>query len=212
MAYRRTAAVQERLDAARSGIVAAALTLVAEQGYAGCAMADVAARAGIGVGTVYRYFPGKGELFAEVFRDACGREVAAATAAGTYAARTGSTIDSILASVRTFAERALRNPTLAYALLAEPIDALVDTERLAFRVAFAEAFASSIRAGVQAGELPDQDASITASCLVGAIGEALVLPLARGHADASTLDALDTFTLRALGASPASLSPVRKSS
>jgi len=93
MVYRRTAAVQERLDAARSRIVAAALSLVAERGYAACSMADVAARAGIGVGTVYRYFPGKGELFAEVFRDACSREVAAATAAGVRAAATGTHTD-----------------------------------------------------------------------------------------------------------------------
>ncbi|MBY6706634.1 TetR/AcrR family transcriptional regulator [Rhodococcus sp. BP-241] len=200
MVYRRTAAVQERLDAARSRIVTAALSLVAERGYAACSMADVAARAGIGVGTVYRYFPGKGELFAEVFRDACSREVAAATAAGVRAAATGTHTDSLLASVRTFCDRACRAPTLAYALLAEPIDALVDTERLAFRQSFADAFAAAIRAAVEAGELPDQDAPLTAACIVGAIGEALVVPLARGEADARVLAALETFTLRALGA------------
>ena len=36
--------------------------------------------------------------------------------------------------------------------------------------------------------------------IVGAIGEALVVPLARGEADARVLAALETFTLRALGA------------
>jgi hypothetical protein len=34
-----------------------------------------------------------------------------------------------------FAERALRNRRLAWALLAEPVDPLVDAERLAFREA-----------------------------------------------------------------------------
>ncbi|MGB3769985.1 MAG: TetR/AcrR family transcriptional regulator [Rhodococcus sp. (in: high G+C Gram-positive bacteria)] len=203
MAYRRTPAVQNRLEASRTRIVAAALSLVAEKGYASCSMADVASRAGIGVGTVYRYFPGKGDLFAEVFRDACSREVAAATSAGMHAAESGTFTDSVLISVRTFAERALRAPTLAYALLAEPIDALVDTERLAFRESFADALAAAIGAAVQADELPDQDASITASCIVGAIAEALVLPLARGNAHASTILALETFTLRALGSSTA---------
>ncbi|MFW0872019.1 TetR/AcrR family transcriptional regulator [Rhodococcoides corynebacterioides] len=200
MVYRRTPAVQERLDAARSRIVTAALSLVAERGYSACGVADVAARAGIGVGTVYRYFPGKGDLLAEVFRDACTREVAAATAAGVRAAATGTHTDSLLASVRTFCERACRAPTLAYALLAEPIDALVETERLALRRSFADALAAAIRAAVQDGELPDQDASLTAACLVGAIGEALVVPLARGDVDAPVLDALETFALRALGA------------
>ncbi|SFA62361.1 transcriptional regulator, TetR family [Rhodococcoides kroppenstedtii] len=200
MVYRRTAAVQERLDAARSRIVTAALSLVAERGYAACGVAEVAARAGIGVGTVYRYFPGKGDLLAEVFRDACTREVTAATAAGNSAAATGTHADSVLAAVRTFCERACRAPTLAYALLAEPIDALVETERLAFRRSFADVLAAAIRAAVRDGELPDQDASLTAACLVGAIGEALVVPLARGDVDARVIDALETVTLRALGA------------
>lgn len=207
MPYRRTPAVQERLAASRTRIVAAATTLVAERGYAACSMADVAGRAELGVGTVYRYFPGKGELFAEVFRDACSREVAAARAAGVLAAEQGTHVDALIAGVRTFAERALRAPTLAYSLLAEPIDALVDTERLAFRGSFAAAFTTEIVAAVEAGELPPQDAAITAACIVGAIGEALVIPLARGAADARTLTALETFTLRALGASTDHRSP-----
>ena len=57
MAYRRTPAVQQRLDAVRTQLLDAVLSLVAEQGYAGCAVAEVAAGAGVGTGTVYRYFP-----------------------------------------------------------------------------------------------------------------------------------------------------------
>ena len=38
----------------------------------------------------------------------------------------------------TFAERALRNPRLAWALIAEPVDPLVDAERLAYRERYAQ--------------------------------------------------------------------------
>lgn len=43
-------------------IRAALLDLVAEQGFHGTSMADVAARAGVAAGTIYRYFPSKHEL------------------------------------------------------------------------------------------------------------------------------------------------------
>ncbi|NLE80698.1 MAG: TetR/AcrR family transcriptional regulator [Rhodococcus sp.] len=200
MAYRRTPAVQDRLDALRERLIESATNLVARSGYAGCSVAAVAADAGVGTGTVYRHFANKGELFAEVFRISCSREVSASVQAGN-AARTasGSSTDAATAFVLTFAERALRAPTMAYALLVEPVDPAVDTERLLFRESFRDALAVTIAAAVDGGELPPQDATVTAACLVGAIGEALVLPLAKGSADSAVLPALRTFTLRSLG-------------
>src|SRR3546814_3555741 len=82
MAYRRTPAVQERLDAQRARLLEAATTAVATHGYAGCSIAAVAKNAGVGTGTLYRHFDGKGELFAEVFQSVCSREVSAARDAG----------------------------------------------------------------------------------------------------------------------------------
>src|SRR5207249_4776040 len=73
VAYRRTPAVQARLDASREMIVKAAITLLTEHGYAGCSVAAVAARAEVATGTVYRHFPSKAELVTEVFRVAAGR-------------------------------------------------------------------------------------------------------------------------------------------
>ena len=63
-------------------IVAAAHALIAEQGYAGCSVALVADGAGVATGSVYRHFPDKGALFAEVFRTATQREVDAVAEAG----------------------------------------------------------------------------------------------------------------------------------
>ncbi len=54
----------------------------------------------------------------------------------------------------------------------------MDGLRLEFRIAFRDIIAASVEEGIRAGELPPQDARVVASALVGAIGEALVGPLA----------------------------------
>ncbi len=204
MAYRRTPAVQQRLDELRIRLIDAAIEQVAEHGYGGCSISAVASAADVGTGTVYRHFANTGELFTEVFRIVCGHEVEAMADAGVRAqADTGRFVDAITASVCTFAERALRAPTLAYALLVEPVDPQIDTERLRFREAFRNAVATSIDAAIEAGEIPAQDGAFTAACIVGAIGEALVAPLARDSADPSVIPSITTFTRRSIGVSDA---------
>ncbi|WP_019632808.1 TetR/AcrR family transcriptional regulator [Actinomadura atramentaria] len=199
MAYRRTPGVQARLSASRERVVVAALELVAAHGYRGCSVGAVAERAGMATGSVYRHFPGKADLMAEVFRTASRREVDAVARAAaletTAAARAA-------AAIETFAGRARRAPRLAYALLAEPVDPAVEAERLVFRRAYADVFARFIAAGTAAGELPPQDAALSAAALVGAIGEALVAPLAAGTVPAGTVPSLIAFAHRALGVRP----------
>lgn len=196
MAYRRTPKIQARLDAQRAAILTAAAELLAEQGYAACSMAGVAARAGIAAGTVYKHFAGKAELVAELFRDVVTREVEAVRTAAegerTAAERTTAVIE-------TFAGRALKQPRRAYALLAEPVDPVVDELRLEFRRAFRDVIAAAITRGVESGELPPQNASVVAAALVGAIGEALLGPLATGAEDPDTVPTLIEFAHRSIG-------------
>ncbi|WP_232534120.1 TetR/AcrR family transcriptional regulator [Plantactinospora sp. KBS50] len=177
MVYRSTERVRARLSASRERIVAAALEIMAEHGYAGCSVATIAERAGLATGSVYRHFPTKADLFAEVFRTAAQREVdavaRAAAAETTVAAR-------VAAVIETFCGRALQSPRLAYALLAEPVDPAVDAERLVFRRAYARLLAGHVAAGVASGELPPQDPDLAATALVGALAEAMVGPLAAG--------------------------------
>ncbi len=52
----------------REAILRAALEAFAERGVQGVAVPDLIARAGVGTGTVYRYFPGKEALVNELFR------------------------------------------------------------------------------------------------------------------------------------------------
>ncbi|MFJ2778464.1 TetR/AcrR family transcriptional regulator [Kitasatospora sp. NPDC087315] len=215
MAYRRTPAVQARLDAQREAVLQAAVGLLAERGYGGCSMAAVADRTGIATGSLYQHFAGKAELSVELFRRVVTREIAAVTAA---VACRETPRQRIAAVVETFATRALRAPVLAYALLVEPADAVVDAERLVFRRAFRDVIATEIAAAVAAGQLPRQEPELTAAALVGAVAEALAGPLgaapeaaAPAAAEAATpeaatsgtvpevVPALVSFTLRALG-------------
>ena len=196
MAYRRTADVQARLDAHRQSLVSAATAQLGEHGYAGCSIVDVARRAGVASGTVYNHFSGKAELVTEVLRTVVGHEVDAVAAA---VEKEPDAARRIVALVETFATRALKSPRLAYALLVEPVDPVVDELRLQFRTAFRDLAAEVVAAGVRTGELPPQSPGVVAAALIGAIGEALVGPLS-GDPDPSAVTALVDFALRALGA------------
>ena len=196
MPYRRTPAVQARLDAQRRALLDAAVEVLAEQGYAGCSMAAVAARAGISTGSVYTHFTSKAELAVELFRTVVGREVAAVSEA---AARRGDPAERTVAAVETFAYRALKAPRLAYALLAEPVGPAVDAERLVFRRAFRDVLAAGIAEGVRSGALPPQDPALTSAALVGAVAEALVGPLVETESSPDVVPGLVRLALRAMG-------------
>lgn len=183
------------MDSQRAAILDAAVELLATRGYAGCSVAAVADGAGVATGSVYRYFGSKAELVVEVFRQLVTREVEAVERA---AQQPGSTGERVVAVVDTFAARALKAPRLAYALLAEPVDAPVEAERIVFRRAFRDVIAARIGEGVRDGTLPPQQAPLTAAAIVGAVAEVMIGPLTSGGEDA--VDELSTFTLRSLGA------------
>lgn len=197
MAYRRTPAVAARLAAQRDAIFRAAVAVLSESGYQGLTIAAVAKRAGVATGSVYSHFSGKSDLMVAVFREIVGGEVEAVNAAAGPGKRA---TERIAAVIETFARRAMRNPKLAYTLLAEPVDAAVDVERLIFRRAFADAFAAAVADGVTDGELEPQNVPLAAASLVGATAEVLTGPLASGGDDPTVVDDLVRFALTAVGA------------
>lgn len=187
----------------RDRLLAASLEIVRRDGYGAASVGAIAERAGVAAGTLYRHFPSKGELFVELFRSVCSREVAALHEAdpGDRAAA----VDRAEAVIATFAARALLAPRLAWALLAEPVDPLVDAERLEYRREYREILVAIVRAGLADGSLPPQDPELTAAAIVGGVGEALVGPTSplTSEPDADAIvAALRGFVRRALGATP----------
>ena len=186
--------------ATRHRLLAAARELIEEGGYASASVAAIAERAGVASGTVYRHFDSKADLFLEVFRAVCAGEERAMRAAADEAGP--GAVDRLEAVLATFARRALQNRRLAWALLAEPVDPLVDAERLAYRERYASLVAAELRAAVEAGEIPAQDVSFTAAALVGGCGEALVGPLSSVNGSEQVVASIRTFARRAIGAAP----------
>lgn len=65
---RRPAPTTERGFDKREAILEAALTLFVERGFHGAAVPEVAERAGVGAGTIYRYFASKEALVNELYQ------------------------------------------------------------------------------------------------------------------------------------------------
>jgi AcrR family transcriptional regulator len=177
--YRSTPRTEASKATTRERIVVAALDQVAEGGYASAGVHAVAARAGVAIGTVYRHFPSKARLFAEVFDRAAERELEVVVSVSQADGR--SAAERIAAAVEAFCRRALAGPTLAYAQIAEPVDPAVEEERLRLRRGYRDAFARVLEDGMAAKELPVHDSQTVAAALVGALAEALVGPLSAAN-------------------------------
>ena len=191
MPYRETAQTRARRDAVRERIVAAAREQVGEGGYASASVQAIARRAGVATGSVYRHFPSKAALFAEVFRRASQRELDLVIALTANEELRPS--ERVAAAVEAFSRRALAGPTMAYALLAEPVDPVVEAERLRFRRGYRDAFKRALEDGIAAGEFREHDAELAAAAIVGALGEALLGPLSpasNGRSEPKHHDAL----------------------
>lgn len=176
----------QRRAAARDAILGATRDFVGEHGFRDVQMSLVAMRAGISVGAIYKHFPSRADLLAEVYVVAVTHEFdlvreAVAAATGTTdqiaAAATGTT-DQIAAAVRTFCQRAIQAGRFGHALLTEPTDPAVDEHRLAFRENYRALFAQLLAAGIERGELPPQDIDVASAAVLGIMTETLVRPLA----------------------------------
>jgi AcrR family transcriptional regulator len=185
----------------RERLLAATLELLAEGGYGSASVLAITERAGVASGTLYRHFASKEELFVELFRAICSREIEAMRVA---AERSNLPLEKLDAAIGTFAGRALENPRVAWALLAEPVDPLVDAERLDYRRRYRDLVATVLEEAVERGEIAETDTELLAAAIVGGVGEALVGPLASGRAAGDlasrhVLDQISAFAINATG-------------
>ena len=200
MPYRRTEGVSRRLAARRHAILAAARAAAMEGGMTAVQIVPVAERAGIAAGTVYRYFPAKTDLVAELATAVAEQETTAMRRAAEAAP---GALSALPAAIVTFGMRALRTRRLTWAMLTEPVEAEVDAVRLVYRQSIARELESRIRAAINDGHLPAQDAALSAAAVVGALVEGLIGPLASvpDEPAKTRLDVqmLTLLALRALG-------------
>ncbi|MEU9092722.1 TetR/AcrR family transcriptional regulator [Streptomyces sp. NPDC048428] len=200
MAYRSTARTEATRLAHRARLLDAARELLTEGGYAAASIAALADRAGVATGSVYNHFASKQELLAAVFRHVAGHELAAVREA--VEAESGAA-QQVRALVEVFSYRALRSPRTAWALLAEPVDPLVEQERLTYRRGYHALAESVVAAGVATGELPAQNPRLSAAAVIGAVSEALLGPLSpvgERTDPGPVVDGITALCLRAVGA------------
>ena len=198
MAYRHTENVARRLAARHAAIIAAAREAASEGGMGAVQIAPVARRAGIAAGTVYRYFPGKTDLVAALLAEITDREIGALRLAGDVAP---GPLSALACAIATFVARVLRSPRLAFAAIAEPVDAELDPVRVRLRKALLTEFATRVAAAIAGGHLPEQDPSLAAAALVGLLIEASIgplVPVAAGR-ERERVQSLALIALRALG-------------
>jgi len=183
VAYRQTQRVRKHLQGVRERLLRTAREVVAERGFSALKVASLAEQAGVATGTIYRHFPNKGALCAEVFAVASQREVdVLAEALGAP----GTVIERLDVGLTLWCERAQQGRVLARALLTEPVDPAVEEARLRYRAAHAEVIAAVLREGIASGELPEQDAELSAAGLVGALAEAVLGPFDKPREAGST--------------------------
>src|SRR5436305_10611854 len=116
-----------RRAATREAILAAAHELVSERGWAGANVVDVSRRAGVATGSIYRHFPSKGALCAEVFTRAGDHE---AELMASIVDGDGPAAERLARAIEAFCRRALAAPVLSRALMVEPVDPEVEEARL----------------------------------------------------------------------------------
>jgi AcrR family transcriptional regulator len=204
MPYRRTESVEARLADNRVRIVEATLQVVSETGWREASIVAIASAAGLATGSIYRYFPSRTDLFIEAYHTVSAhlRGLVEQVLAGD-----GPALERLQAAVALISMRSLRGARLSYAMIAEPVEAAVEEVRLEYRAAFAQAFEALLAEGVARGEIPPQNTSVAAACLVGAFFGAIAGPIAPEHAHTET--AAEQFTadvvaacLRLVGAPP----------
>ncbi len=197
MPYRPTEKTAARKAEIRQRLLDCALHTVATSGFSGLTISHLAQDAGIATGAVYKHFDSKAQLCAELFRIASEKELAVVRE---NANREAAPAQRLLDAIAAFSNRAIRGRRMAYALIAEPVDAAVDEERLRYRRQYADIFERLIDEGVQAGAFPAQAASVSAAALVGVISEALIGPLADAQAleEDVLVRSIQSFCLRAV--------------
>mgnify|MGYP000164341671 CR=1 FL=1 len=203
MSYRATDKTKARKKSQHALLLSSAIKIVSIRGFQGLTIIAVAEEANVATGTVYKYFESKAILCTEVFRQCTAKEVHQVQLAA-FPESPKSCQERLKNAIQIFAERAIAGHRLAYALIGEPVDPLIEIERLIYRQSYADIFDTLIAEGIEKSEFFHQNTRIIAAALVGTLSETLIGPL--GPTTPSTtkakqcelVNSIQLFCLRAI--------------
>ena len=174
MSYKRSSLMQERMEQNRKAILSSARNLISEGGFKDAQIQTIAEQAGVSSGLVYRYFDNKSQVLIEVLSEAINTELLVIDAI-TESDLTAE--QKLHKAVTTFVKRALNSPQLAYSLMFEPVDSLVEHERFRVKQLIKQSIIKILADGNASGEFVLEDLNTTALCVVGAMTFVVVEPL-----------------------------------
>lgn len=174
MNYKRSSLMQERMEQNRKSILNSARKLISERGVKDAQIQTIAEQAGVSSGLVYRYFDNKSQVLIEVLSEAINTELLVIDAI-TESDLTAE--QKLHKAVTTFVKRALNSPQLAYSLMFEPVDSLVEHERFRVKQLIKQSIIKILADGNASGEFALEDLNTTALCVVGAMTYVAVEPL-----------------------------------
>jgi len=164
-----------RSSRAHRAILAAAATLLAEAGYEALSIEAVAARAGVGKQTIYRWWASKADLAMEALSDLAAREVPVPDTGSAEGDLTGLLSEAFRVLTSSATGRALAGLLVA----AQADGAVAEAFRARFIEGRREAVRQVLRRGVARGELrADLDAEVVVDLLYGPMWYRLLI----GHA------------------------------
>ncbi|WP_255950871.1 TetR/AcrR family transcriptional regulator [Streptomyces odontomachi] len=165
-----------RSERSRRAIYAAALDLVAEQGYRKTTVEGIAARAGVGKQTIYRWWPSKAEVLMEAFLD-LGEQAAEAVGGEPYTFPHTDDLAADLREVLRATVDELQDPAFESPARALAAEGVVD-ERLGARFVARllepqlQLYVARLRAAQQSGELrADLDPRIALELFVSPLAQ-----------------------------------------
>lgn len=175
MSYKRSSLMQERMEHNRATILKSARDLVISGGLKSAQIQAIAEHAGVSSGLVYRYFENKSQILIEVLSNAILYEI---EILNSIAQRTDLTASKKLhKAVGTFARRALNSPQLAYSLMFEPVDPLIEHERFRSKQLLKQSIKEILAEGKVNGEFGFEDLNTAALCIVGTMTFVVIEPL-----------------------------------
>ena len=202
---------RRRKDERPGEIIAAALAMFAERGFAAARLEDIARSAGVSKGTIYLYFPNKETLFCDMIREIPARHIA--TVEGMI-----SDSESATEQLRHYIGNSwdyMRSPSfeVLYRLILSELHHFPDLyERFVEEVPMRSMriIADILRRGIASGEFRDMDPSVTARMLHSLLfthgvwsAKRVRIPFMREFPDNQVLDQLVDFSLHAISRHPA---------